>query len=158
MKESAKVLKKRILLAVIAGFAAVVPLAGMTALTNGPAGAQPPGIKCSAASGTVTGSTLHIHLAVCTGTTGASGHTMVTSPGGSWRIKWANLDKTHFTYTTGPWTRCPVASVADVVVTGTVTSDNTSDTTAGAALSGEFCVSASLTIALAPGTKFVIAG
>ncbi len=89
---------------------------------------------------------------------GASGHTQVTSAGGSWRVKWANLDKTHFIYSTGTGTRCPVASVADVVVTGTVTSDNTGDTAVGAALSGEFCVSASLTIALAPGTKFVING
>jgi hypothetical protein len=158
MKESAKVLKKRILLAVITGCAALVPLAGMAALTNGPAGAQPPGIKCSAASGTVIGSTLHIHLTVCTGNTGASGHTKLTPPSGSWRIKWANLDRTHFTYSLGAGTRCPVSSVADVLVTGTVTADNTADTAVGAALAGEFCVSTGLTIALAPGTKFVIAG
>ncbi len=71
-------------------------------------------------------------------------------------IKRGNKDKTSFNETTSTGTNCPSTSIDDELVKGKVTSDNTGSTSVGAKVKGEFCVSSSLTITLAPGTKFVI--
>jgi hypothetical protein len=158
MKEVAKMLKNRIMLAVIAASAALVPLAGITVLTAGPAGATPTGIKCSTANGTANASTesATIKFSGCTGNTDGKGTTTGTEGATTGTIKWGNKDKTSFNETTSTGTNCPTSSIDDELVKGKVTSDNTGSTSVGAKVKGELCVSSSLAITLAPGTKFVI--
>ena len=155
-------LKNRMMLgAAVAATAVVVPLAGMTALAASPAGAAaaPKGIKCSAASGSVNTTTFSakIKLTKCTGNTGASGKTKGVQGATSGTVKWANAKKTVFSEVVNPGTLCPAGGLADEVITGNVTSDTTGSTSVTAAVSGEICVSNSLTISLAPGTKFTFA-
>jgi hypothetical protein len=166
MKEILHVFKNRIMLGVIAGSAALVPLAGMTALATGPAGAATPkGITCSAASGKVNTTTgvAKINLKTCTGNTGGSGKTTGSATSTSGTITWANAKKTTASETTTTGTACKASAtlVADEVISGAVTADNTKSTAVGAPVSGEFCANSTATgaikITLAPGTKFTIA-
>jgi hypothetical protein len=160
------VFKNRILLGVIAGAAALVPLAGMTALATGPAGAATPkGITCTSASGnaSATTGTAKITFKGCSGNTGGSGKTVGAQGDTSGTVNWVNGKATTFSETMTAGTKCTASSslVADEVVNGTVTKDNTKSTAVGAAVSGEICVNSTSTgklkITLAPGTKFKIA-
>jgi hypothetical protein len=154
------VLKNRIMLGAVAVSAALVPFAGMAALTAGPAGAaKPKGITCTSASGKVNTTTLSakITLKGCSGNTGASGKTSGSEGQTSGTIKWANGKATSLSETTNSGTKCPSSDVADEVITGNVTTDTTGSTTVGAAVSGEICVNSSFKVSLAPGTDFVIA-
>jgi hypothetical protein len=157
------VFKNRIMLGVIAGSAALVPVVGVSALTASPAGAVKTGITCSKATGSVNASgTAKINLKTCTGNTGGSGKTSGTATSTSGTITWANAKKTTLSETTTAGTKCtPGATlVADEVISGNVTADNTKSTTVGAAASGEFCANSTATgkikLSLAPGTKLVI--
>jgi hypothetical protein len=77
-------------------------------------------------------------------------------------ITWANAKKTTISETTSMGTKCTPGStlVADEVIAGHVTADNTKSTTVNAAASGEFCANTTATgsikLSLAPTTKFVI--
>ena len=158
-------LKNRILIGAAVGAAAIVPMAGVSALTAGPAGAaKPHGIICSKGSGKVDASTssAKINLTACTGNTGTKGKTSGAVGDTSGTIKWANGKSTSFSETTGPGTACPTTDLADELITGAVTSDTTGSTGVGAAVKGEFCVTANPTtgaikLALAKGTTFSIA-
>jgi hypothetical protein len=163
MKEYIHVRKNRIMLGLIAASAAVVPLAGMAA-TAGPAGAaKAKGIVCTKTSGKVSGTgTATINLSGCSGNTGGKGTTTGTATSTSGTIKWGNGKSTTISETTSTGTKCTnPATVADEVVNGNVTKDNTKSTKVGAAASGEFCVTQNskgkLKISGAPGVNFTIA-
>jgi len=155
------VLKKRIMLAAVAGSASLVPVAGLVALTSGPAAAAkaPKGIKCSTLSGKVNSAgTAKINLSSCTGNTGGSGKSKGSATSSSGTVKWANGKSTTSTenYTAG--TGCPSSDIAEQI-SGNVTADTTKSTAVGAALSATVCYNSSTgKLSLAPGTKFVIAG
>jgi hypothetical protein len=160
MKEITKVLKNRIMVGAVAVSAALVPLAGMTALTAGPAGAaKPKGITCTKATGKVNETTFSakINLADCSGTTGGAGKTTGTEGATSGTVKWANAKSTTFSTVEGTGTLCPSGDIADETINGNVTADSTGSTGIGAAVSAEICVSSALKVSLAPGTNFVIA-
>ncbi len=114
--------KNRIMLGVIAGSAALVPVVGVSALTASPAGAVKTGITCSKATGSVNASgTAKINLKTCTGNTGGSGKTSGTATSTSGTITWANAKKTTLSETTTAGTKCtPGATlVADEVIAAT---------------------------------------
>ncbi len=106
-----------------------------------------------------------INLTGCTPTTktGGSGTTSGSATSTSGTIAWHNGKATSFSESTSAGTNCTVSSslVADEVISGTVTADNTKATSVGAAASGEFCANSTATgkikITMAPGTKLVIA-
>lgn len=154
------------MLGIIAGSAALIPLAGMSALSAGPAGAATPkGITCSAATGKVNTTTgvAKINLKTCTGNTGGSGKTSGSATSTSGTITWANAKKTTISESTSAGSNCKASAtlVADELITGSVTADNTKSTVVGAAASGEFCANSTATgaikITMAPGTKLKIA-
>ena len=155
-------LKNRIMIGAAALTAAAVPFAGM-ALNATPAGAKAPkGITCSkgTGSGKVAKLSATIDLSSCTGTTGGKGTTTGKEGATTGTIKWGNGKSTSLTETQGTGTNCPSTAADDELITGTVTADTTKSTTVGAAVSAEFCVNvkgSKFTLALAPGTKFVIA-
>jgi hypothetical protein len=161
------VIKNRIMLGAVLGSVALVPVAGMSALTAGPAGAaKPKGITCSKVTGKVDQTTLSakINLKTCTGTTGASGKTSASESDPTATITWANGKSTTFSDTQGTGTACKASAtlLADETITGAVTKDTTKSTTVGAAVSGEFCVTENTTtgkikLAGAPGVPFKIA-
>jgi hypothetical protein len=164
MKETTRVLKNRFMIGAVAVTAAAVPFAGM-ALTAGPAGAAktPKGITCSTGTGkgTVKSASATIALGTCTGNTGTKGTTTGAQGATTGTINWANGKKTSFTESTGSGVACP-AGTLDELITGAVTTDNTKSTGAGAAVSGEFCVTLNsagtkFKLKLAPGTQFTIA-
>ncbi len=154
--------KNRIMLGVIAGSAALVPLAGM-AVTAGPAGAaKPKGITCTAASGKVNSmGTAKINLSDCSGNTGTKGTTSGSATSTSATVKWANGKSTSFSESATAGTKCTnPATVDDELITGSVTADTTGSTKNGAAVSGEVCViskGSKLKIVNAPGVDFIIA-
>ncbi len=158
--------KNRMVRGAVVLAAAVVPLAGVTALAASPAGAKPPkGITCSKLSGSANTSTGADKTkdTVCTGTTGASGKSkgMVTDT--TVTVKWANGKSTTFTQTATASSGCTQPNSLTEVESGSVTADTTGSTTIGAAVSGTVCVVPSATnpdvfkISLLPGTKFIIA-
>jgi hypothetical protein len=162
MKEI-RVLKNRIMIGAAAAAAAIVPVAGVSALAATPAGAATPkGITCSKISGTAqTTGTAKLKFTTCTGNTGASGKSKGAEGDTSAKITWANAKSTSFTENLGTGTNCPSTAVADELLTGTVTADTTKSTAIGAAVSGEICATVTSTGAIklsnAPGTKFIIA-
>ena len=101
--------KNRMVRGAVVLAAAVVPLAGVTALAASPAGAkQPKGITCTKLSGSANTNTGADKTkdTVCTGTTGASGKSkgMVTDT--TVTVKWANGKSTTYTQSA---TACRVA-------------------------------------------------
>jgi hypothetical protein len=151
--------KNRIMLGAIVGSAALVPLAGMTALASSPAGAaKPKGITCSTLSGKVNSSGVaKINLSGCTGNTGGSGKSKGSATASSGTIKWKNGKSTTSSeaYTSG--SGCPGSDVTEVI-SGNVTADSTGSTAVGAALSGTVCYNtATSKLSLKPGTKFKFA-
>ncbi len=152
-------LKNRIMIGAIAGSAALVPLAGMTALTAGPAGAaKPKGISCSALTGKVNSAgTAKLNLKTCTGNTGGSGKSSGSAISTSGTVKWANGKSTSLTESYSAGTGCPSGDLAEQI-TGAVTADTTKSTAVGAAVSGTVCYNSSTgKLSLAPGTKFTFA-
>jgi hypothetical protein len=166
MKETMHVLKNRIMIGVIAGSAALVPLAGMAA-TSGPAGAaKPKGIICTKTTGKVnsTSGVAKIKESGCSGNTGGAGQSKGSATSTSATEKWVNGKTTAFSESASPTgTKCTDPNTAeDEIITGNVTSDTTGSTKAGAAISGEICVisnptTGALTIVGAPGVNFTIA-
>ncbi len=158
-------LKNRIMIGAAVGAAVIVPMAGVSALASSPAGAaKPKGITCTKGTGKVNASTssAKISLSACTGNTGTKGTTTGTLGDTSGTINWANGKSTTFSEVTGPGTKCPTTDLADELITGNVTADNTKSTEVGAAVKGEFCVTENMTtmkikLALAKGTTFTIA-
>lgn len=161
------------MLGAAAAAAAIVPIAGISALTATQAGATLPGIKCSAGTGSVftspaPGAT--INLSGCTGNTGGSGSTtsLQTDTKGTivWNTTGKKPKKTSYSLKYATGTKCAAAglgTVADEVLKGSkVVSDTTKDTAVGAAVKAELCIdpdgSGGLEIQLVPGTKFSIAG
>ena len=161
-------LKNRIMIGAAVAAAAIVPVAGVSALAASPAGAAAkPGINCTSVTGTrerhddggqaqLQG--LHAHhedrrhgqehgfsvvdlRARSRGRTGRRPASPRPRPLG--RI-------------------CASGNVADELITGNVTADNTKATTVGAAVSGEICATVTATgkvkLKNAPGVNFVIAG
>ena len=167
MKERMKVLKNRnrIALGAVVAAAGVVPVIGLGALTAAPAGAATTGITCAKGTGKVDSTTdsAKINLSSCNGNTGGSGKTSGSEGAGSGTINWKNGKSTTITENTSNGSKCTnPATIADEVISGTVSADTTKSTKVGAAVSGEFCVTENATtgkikLALAPGTKFVIA-
>jgi hypothetical protein len=174
MKQGKKV-RNRIMRGAFAGSAALIPLAGVTAVAVNPAAATPTGIKCSKVSGTVnaTANTSVTNLTSCTGHTGGSGKINAAASPTSAKITWKAAG--HESITIGGITinyvvggpGCPVVGphgplVTDESESGTVTADNTGSTSVGAAMSADLCVyatptSGEYTVSNAPGTDFVIA-
>lgn len=149
-------LKNRIALAAVAGSAALVPLAGISALTTGVASAKTPkGISCSTLSGKVKSSgTAKINLSNCTGNTGGSGKSKGSATASSGTVTWANGKSTTSSesYTSG--SGCPSGDVAEAI-SGSVTADTTKSTAKGAPLSATVCYNSTTSkLSLAPGTKF----
>jgi hypothetical protein len=162
------VVKNRIIRGIISGSIAVVPLTGATVLmAANPASAAPKGIKCTKISGSanVNTNTSKIKLATCTGNTGTKGTSKgAAAVGTSGTVKWANHKATSFSEAVATGTACPVTStlIADEVLSGAVTTDNTGSTTVGAAVAGEVCVNSTatsgvFTITGAPGVPFTFA-
>jgi hypothetical protein len=166
MKEITRVIKNRILIGALAASAALVPIAGVSALSGVEAGATTPtGITCTSGSGPVDASTFTatINFSGCTGKTGGSGTTTDSQGQTSGTVTWAKTPKTTtFTLKSTTGTKCDSSALADEVLKGKVTADKTKSTAVGAKVKGEFCVdsdsSGNITISLAPGTKFTIAG
>src|SRR5580698_6064897 len=152
-------LKTRIMLGAVVGSAALVPLAGVTALASGPAGAaKPKGITCSTLSGKVSGSGVaKINLSGCTGKTGGKGSSKGSATASSGTIKWANGKSTTSSESYTGGSGCPGSDITEVV-SGNVTADNTGSTSVGAALSATICYNASTSkLSLLAGTKFKFA-
>lgn len=165
MKENTKVLKNRIALVAVAGSAALVPLAGISALTTGVAAAKTPkGISCSTLKGKVViGATIteKVTLSNCTGTTGGSGKSKATvsSTGpNTTEVKWTNGKTTTASESAASGSfACPSGDDAEAV-TGSVTQDNTKSTAVGAAVAGDVCYNPNTSkLSLSPGTKFTYA-
>ena len=152
-------LKNRIMLGALAGSAALVPVAGMTALSSGPAGAaKAKGITCSTLSGKVSSTgTAKINLSGCNGKTGGSGKSKGSATASSGTIKWKNGKSTTSSESYSGGSGCPGSDITEVV-SGNVTADNTGSTSVGAALSATICYnSATSKLSLLPGTKFKFA-
>ena len=152
-------IKQRIVRGTIAAVAVLVPVAGLTALATGPAGAaKPKGITCSKLTGKVNSAgTAKINLSTCTGNTGGKGKSSGSASSSSGTIKWANGKSTTSTESYSAGTGCPAGDVAEQI-SGNVTADNTGSTTVGAPVSATVCYNSSTgKLSLAPGTKFVIA-
>ncbi len=152
-------LKNRIMIGAIAGSAALVPLAGMTALASSPAGAaKPKGITCTALSGKVSSTgTAKIKVTGCNGNTGGSGKSKGSATASSGTITWANGKSTTSTESYASGSGCPGSDVTEVI-SGNVTADNTKSTSVGAALSATVCYNSSTSkLSLLPGTKFTFA-
>jgi hypothetical protein len=157
------VIKKRIVCGSIAIAAALVPVAGLTAIAAAPAGAAVNGIKCSALSGKANTSTGadNIKVSTCTGKTGGSGTSKGAITDTSATIKWANGKQTVITESYASGSGCPTGQTTELI-SGNVTSDNTGSTTTGAAVSATVCVKTTsnpdvVKFSLLKGTKFVIA-
>lgn len=154
-------LKNRITLAVIAGSAVFVPIAGVSALTASPAGALgTSGIHCNFA--VVRSSkppySYKIELTGCSAVTGDSGLSKLLEGQTTETVNWRNGDKTTFSTVQSTGTLCATGTTAeDEVITGSVISDDTGKARVGGAVSAEICISDNQTISLAPATKFVIA-
>jgi hypothetical protein len=166
------VVKNRIVLAAVAGSAALIPLAGVAVLGVGPAGAAATGISCAKVGGNanVPANSSKITLKTCNGNTGTKGTIKGTAAVGSTgTVKWANGKSTSFTESTATGTKCaatggPIggALVADEVLSGSVTADTTGSTTVGAAVTAEVCVYPTATTGVyaikgAPHTPWVFA-
>jgi hypothetical protein len=158
------VLKKRIVIGALAGAAALIPLGGAAAVVgSSPAGATPPGITCTALSGTVNSSgSATIELTGCTPTnTGGSGKTGGSAAATTSKVKWKSGKKTKFddvTDTPETNTLCATGDVQELS-TSTVKSDTTGDTAKGAAQSATVCYDPTTSaLSLAPGTDYSIAG
>lgn len=98
-REIANVVKNRLVRGSIAAAAAVVPLAGVSALAASPAGAAAKGITCTKLSGSANTSTGADKTKVtgCNGNTGASGKSKGMITDTTVTIKWANGKSTSFT-------------------------------------------------------------
>jgi hypothetical protein len=152
-------LKNRIMLGAAVGAAALVPLAGMSALASSPAGAaKPKGIACSALSGKVNSAgTAKITVSGCTGNTGGSGKSKGSATASTGTVKWNNGKSTTSSEAYASGSGCPGSDVTEVV-SGNVTADSTGSTTVGAALSGTICYNtATSKLSLLAGTKFKFA-
>jgi hypothetical protein len=153
--------KNPVLVGLIVGSASLVPLAGITALTTGVAGAKTPkGITCTTLSGKVnlTKGTTKETASGCTGKTGGSGTAKGSNTATSVTTKWANGKSTTFTGSSTAGTGCPSGDYAEAL-NGTVSADTTGSTSVGAAVTGTLCYNPSTSkVSLAPGTKFIIAG
>lgn len=150
----------------LAGAAAIIPLAGMTAFTVATAtsaGATPPGITCKKLAGTVnlSNDSATITLSKCSGNTGGKGTTSGSEMSTKGTDKWANGKVTKFKDVTnaGSSVVCPLTTDISELSTSTVKSDTTGDTAKGAAESAQVCFnSTNDTLSLAPGYKYTIAG
>jgi hypothetical protein len=162
------VIKNKFMLGAVLGSVALVPVAGMSALTASPAGAaKPKGITCTKITGKVDGTTFSakINFKTCTGTTGASGKSTAAQTDPTTTINWANGKSTTFTNVeNADGTKCKASAtlLADETLSGAVTADTTKSTTVGAAVTGEFCVTENATtgkikLTGAPGVPFKIA-
>ena len=157
--------KNRMVRGSIAVAAALVPLAGVSALAASPAGAVPKGITCTKLSGSANTSTGVDKTKVtgCNGNTGASGKSKGMITDTTITDKWANGKATTYTMSATAGSGCTQPNALTEVESGTVTADNTKSTTIGAAVSATVCVVPSATnpavfkISLLPGTKFIIA-
>jgi hypothetical protein len=165
MKEITRVLKNKILIGIIAGSAALIPLAGIAA-TSSPAGAKATGITCTTTTGKVnsTSGVAKITESGCSGNTGGSGTTKGSATSTSSTVKWHNGTNTVLDETATPdGTKCTNPNtIEDEVITGTVSSDTTGSTKPGAAITGEICAlenttTGKVTIVGAPGVDFKIA-
>ncbi len=162
-------LKNRIVMGALAGAAAIIPLAGMTAFTVATAtsaGASPPGITCKKLSGTVNMSdSATVTLSKCTGNTGTKGTTTDSESSTKGTITWANgkVTKLKDLANTGGSAVCPSGDISELS-TGKVKSDTTGDTAKKAADTANVCFAPASsgpnlgTLSLAPGTKYTIAG
>ena len=161
-------IKNRLMMGALAASAALVPIAGVSALTATAAGAAPTGIKCSGGSGPVNASTFTatINFTGCSGNTGTTGTTTDSQGQTTMKITWGNTKTTTLKLkspTTGTLCTAPAGStlLADEILKGTVTADKTKSTAVGAKAKGEFCVdsdsSSNITINLLPGSDFKIA-
>ena len=151
--------KNRILLGAVVGSAALVPLAGVTALASSPAGAaKAKGIACSTLSGKVNSSgTAKINVSGCTGNTGGSGKSKGSATASSGTVKWKNGKSTTSSEVYASGSGCPGSDVTEVI-SGNVTKDSTGSTSVGAALSGTICYNPSTSkLSLLAGTKFKFA-
>ena len=160
-------LKNRIMVGAAVAAAAIVPIAGVSALAASPAGAAvKPGIDCASVTGSANATTMVAKLSFksCTPSTktGGSGKSTGSATSTSGTITWTNGKKTSFSEATSTGTLCASGNVADEVITGNVTSDNTKATTVGAAVSGEICATVTATgkikLKNAPGVHFHING
>jgi hypothetical protein len=153
MKENTRVLKNRIMIGAAAAAAAIVPIAGVSALAASPAGATTKTISCTAMSGNVG---TKIQLKGCNGNTGGkSKKTAVGTLATGGTIKWANGKTTTFGPSTlGAGTNCP-AGDTDETATGAVTADTTkSAKPIPGVFSGEVCIDGSGNLSLPAGHPF----
>jgi hypothetical protein len=164
MKENTRVLKNRIMIGAAAAAAAIVPIAGVSALAASPAGAAPKGITCTTVSGTANATSMKAKLSFsgCTPTknTGGSGTSSGKAGATKGTITWKNKKTTAFSETLGTGTNCAAGNLADELVTGTVTSDTSKATAKGAAVNGEICANAvgsKIVLSNAPGVPFTFA-
>jgi hypothetical protein len=164
MKEITRVLKNRIMMGAVVASAALVPIAGVTALASSPAGAaKPKGITCTGGKGPVNTTTFSatINFTGCTGNTGAKGTSTAAQGDPTQTINWGNGKATVLNSGMTTGTKCPAKNLlADEIIQDTVATDNTGSTVPGAAATGEFCVTSKgskVTIALLKGTDFKIA-
>jgi hypothetical protein len=156
--KNAKVFKNRIMLATFASCAAVVPIAGLCALTARPAGADEPGISCLNTSATVFENSARFKLLGCvTGNVGGEGKITTTTSATSATVKWANGKKTTFTQSITAGSGCVSGDLTEDL-SGTVTRDTTGSTSVGAAVGALLCYDVSTgKLTLLTGTKFVFA-
>ena len=136
------VLKNRLMIGAVAASAALVPIAGVTALTAGPAGAaKTKTISCTKITGSATGM---VQLKSCNGNTGGSSQKFAgTTIEAGGTITWANGKTTTFGASTlGSGTACK-AGDTDITATGAVTADTTkSAKPIPGVYSAEVCVNA----------------
>ncbi len=159
-------LKNRIMIGGAVAAAAIVPIAGVSALAASPAGAAkaPKGIICTKVSGTANATTMKakLNFSGCTPTknTGGTGKSAGSASSTSGKITWKNAKTTSFSEATSTGTNCAAGNLADELITGNVTADTTKATTVGAAVSGEICATlkgSKVVLTNAPGVNFVIA-
>ena len=160
--KNAKVFKNRIMLAAMVSSAALVPIAGLSALTASPAGAaEATGITCNSTSGTVIdANSVKFKLQGCSkGNVDGEGKiptTLLTAT--SYTVKWANRTETTFTQSITAGSGCGSGDLTEDL-TGTVTHDTTGSTSVGAAVGALLCYDiASGKLSLTPGQHFVFSG
>ncbi len=143
-------IKNRIMIGAVAASAVLVPVAGVSALTAGPAGAATKTITCTKAKGNIG---TKMKFSGCSGNTGggSKGFTAATLEGGG-TIKWKSGKTTTFSAPTlGTGTNCAVGDT-DITATGAVTGDTTgSAKPIPGTYSGEVCVDGSGNISLPAG-------
>jgi hypothetical protein len=157
MKETKRVLKNRIMVGAVAVSAALVPIAGVSALSAGPASAaKTKTITCTKGSGNIN---TKIQLTGCNGNTGTKTmklSALLLASGGT--VTWANGKTTSFGQPTlGTGTHCTAKSstAGDETATGPVTADTTkSAKPIPGVFSGEVCLTTAGKFSLPAGHPF----